>query len=622
MGELKVKKALDSERAKFVSHLLKDLKALEIMQERGLIESSPIRMGAEQEFCLVNLDFSPATRAIEVLEEINDPHFTTELAKFNLEINLDPLEVGEDCFAQTSAQLQALLQKAEKAANRFDTKTILTGILPTITKKELTLDHITPINRYYALNEIMKEARGADFSLHLTGVDELSVLHDSIMFEACNTSFQLHLQIAPEDFVSSYNWAQAISGPMLSVCSNSPLLLGKELWSETRIALFQQSTDTRSTSYSLTDKESRVSFGNGWITNGITDIFKDDISRHRILLHADIEEDSLRLLEEGAIPNLSALRIHNGSIYRWNRPCYGTGGGKAHIRIENRYIPSGPTIEDEIANFALWIGLMLGRPKRFDHIASEMDFLEAKENFVKAARTGKASQMQWLGKATSASELMQKDLLPVAYEGLKRMNVSANDINKYLEIIELRCNRNTGASWMVQGFRNLKKQIKKDDALKALTESIYKNQQANIPVHEWDPITEVPANYPTYSNKYASQIMTQQILTIHQNDLAHLVSQIMRWNNIHHVPVVDSKENLVGIITWKNIQGFDEKGFDELKEVKDIMVSEVITASPSLPVDEVAHIMLTKKIGCLPVVQDKKLVGIVTRNDIVTRHNG
>ena len=619
MGSFNVRKIEDSERAQFISHLLKDIQALELMIDRGLIERGVTRIGAEQEFCLVKPDFSPSTLALDILEDINDPHFTTELARYNLEINLDPVELKSDCFAQVKQQLILMLEKARKAAAAYDNKIVLAGILPTIRKQELTLDYLTPINRYHILNEIMLNLRGGDFSLHLQGVDELTVLHDSILFESCNTSFQMHLQIDPDDMVQSYNWAQAIAGPVLAICANSPLLLGRELWNETRIALFQQSVDTRKASYSLSDQSPRVTFGSKWVKDSIVNIFKDDIAYHRTILTTDDLTDSLKELQDGRIPKLSALRVNNGTIYRWNRPCIGVSNDVAHLRIENRYIPSGPSTEDEMANFVFWVGLMIGRPKEFDQIETQMDFEDAKGNFYKAARNGKESQLRWAGTTLSAPDLVREVLLPIAYQGLRKVNIDEADIVHYLQIIELRTNRNSGASWTIKSYRNLKKTLKRDDALKALTEAMHINQQTHKPVHEWSEMEQAPTWYPDYSNKKVHEIMSTKIFTVLPNDLAALVKSIMNWKNIHHVPVVDSKENLIGIITSKNIDLNEQTDLTELAEVKDIMVNEVVTAGPQMMANEAARLMLDKKIGCMPVIEDGRLVGIVTRNDIVTR---
>ena len=320
---------------------------------------------------------------------------------------MDPVELKGKCFSEVHGQLTSLLSRAESVAADANSKIVLTGILPSISKNEIAFDYMTPSPRYWRINDITKELRGGDFELNLSGVDELSVTHDSVLFEACNTSFQMHLQVPSYDFISSYNWAQVIAGPVLSICTNSPLLLGRELWSETRIALFQQSIDTRSSSYALKDQQARVTLGSQWSSGTAADIFKNDAALYNVIMAREIEENSLEELKEGRIPKLKALNLHNGTIYRWNRACYGVGGGKPHLRIENRYIPAGPSTIDEMANFAFWVGLMKGRPTEFDDVTNFLDFRDSKANFVKAARTGKDSTMHWKGKQVPVPELVK-----------------------------------------------------------------------------------------------------------------------------------------------------------------------------------------------------------------------
>ena len=240
-------------------------------------------------------------------------------------------------------QLTTLIDRARHVANQHKQNLVLTGILPTVRRSEVAPDYMTPNPRYTALGNVIREIRGNDFELHIQGVDELMMRHESILFEACNTSFQVHLQIHPDDFVDQFNWAQAIAGPMLASAVNSPLLLGKELWCETRIALFQQSIDMRSASHALRERQPRVAFGTGWVKNSVVDIYKEDIARYTLLLTSEIAEDSVEALNDGKVPELSALRLHNGTIYKWNRACYGISKGVPHLRIENRYLPSGPT---------------------------------------------------------------------------------------------------------------------------------------------------------------------------------------------------------------------------------------------------------------------------------------
>ena len=171
-------------RAAFIAHLLKDIAALEQMLFKGLVEDDIIRIGAEQEFCLVTDNWRPSGKYAEVLDAVNDDHFTTEIARFNLEINLDPLELEGSCFSDMLSDLKQLLNKAIDGAAQVDDTVVLAGILPTISKKELDMEYMTPSPRYAALNDRMKELRGSDFELYIRGVDELSITHDSVLFEA------------------------------------------------------------------------------------------------------------------------------------------------------------------------------------------------------------------------------------------------------------------------------------------------------------------------------------------------------------------------------------------------------------------------------------------------------
>ena len=400
MGSQSVK-AIESlrERKEFLYHLLNDVKALEMMLDQDIFEKGIQRVGAEQELCLVDKNFRPSCNAIKVLEQINDKHFTTELALFNLEINLDPLELKNDCFSQIDKDLTKLISHGDNVANAIDeTKIILTGILPTLRKRDMVFKNITPYPRYKVLNKILKDIRGDDFMLKIKGVDELILNHKSILFEACNTSFQVHLQIPVNEMVDKYNWAQAIAGPMLSISANSPLLLGRELWSETRIALFQQSVDLRNKSYLLREQKPRVSFGSNWIKDSIIELYQDDIVRYTPLLTTALKEDAVAKLNRGEIPKLEAINIHNGTIYRWNRMCYGQNNGVPHMRIENRYIPAGPTVKDEVANALFWIGIMQGMPDKYKKLDESTPFNEVKGNFVNAARTGINTYFNWSGK--------------------------------------------------------------------------------------------------------------------------------------------------------------------------------------------------------------------------------
>ncbi len=615
MGELNVKKLSQNiDKAHYINHLLSDIEALEIMLREDLFEKEPIRIGAEQEFCLVNEQWDPSIKAVEILKNLNDDYFTTEIAQYNLEANLDPVPLTGDCFSQMHHQLNTLLKEASTVAQQHDSKVVLTGILPTIASRHGNLDYMTPLERYRLLNETITEIRKRDIEVHIRGVDELTFMHNSILFEGCNTSFQCHLQIDPDDFIPSYNWSQAISAPILAIATNSPLLLGRELWSETRIALFAQSVNTRKTTFMLNEKEIRVGFGDDWFYDTVTNIFKDNILGYRSLITSDFEIDSLHQLKNGNIPKLGALNLQNGTVYRWNRPCYGIGGGKPHLRIENRYIPSGPSTPDEMANMAFWVGVMRGRPEKYDHIHKIMAFKDVKTNFFNAARYGMATQFYWDGKLISSHKLIMDELLPMAYRGLHSMGVSSRDAAYYLGIIEDRIKKRSGSRWMVQSYRNLSKKHKTGEALRLLTAAIYKNQQEGKPVSTWNVVEETPENM-IKKGKTVAHYMHTKVFTAHHDDNVKLVLTLMKWENIHHLPIINNDSQLVGLLTWTDIKEYLGQPEIMNKIVSEIMNTTIITTTSDTGIQEAKQLMNHHKINCLPVIEGKELIGMLTSKD-------
>ena len=616
MGELNVKKlAASSDKIEYIAQLVGDIEAVDQMLKAGQFEKSPIHIGAEQEFCLVNDSWNPSNMAEEVLQELNDPHFTNELTRYNLEINLEPHVLKDSCFSELHENLDELLLKAKKAAEKYGNKVILTGILPTIDTPFLGLDYMTPLKRYHVLNDAIKGIRKEDIELHIKGVDEVNLHHDTILYEGCNTSFQAHLQIDPDDFANTYNWAQAIAGPVLSVCTNSPLLLGKELWEETRIALFTQSVDTRASTFILNEKENRVGFGTNWICGTVADFFKDAIIQFRSLITTEFTSDSLSELKAGKIPKLRALQLHNGTIYKWNRVCYGVSGKKPHIRIENRYLPSGPTSADEIANMMLWVGVMQGRPKEFDEIHRVMDFSDVKSNFFNAARYGMAAQFYWNGELISSHDLILDHFLPMAFRGLYSMGVSPRDAEQYLSIIEKRVRGNNGSRWMIEAYRKLKREHSVPDALKILVATMYDRKEKKYTVDAWQLPRGNEYEIPSEA-RAVRDFMTTKIFTAQENDSAQLVLKMMEWKHIHHAPILDSNLDLTGILTWTDVSHYLDQPDALKKSIKFLMKTDLITVTADTPIDEAKSLMEANKINCLPVVYGKKLIGIITSNDL------
>lgn len=619
MGDQAVKSISDlRERANFLRHILHDIDAFDQMVRENKFESGIHRIGAEQEFCITNRNWEPEDASEELLKALNDKHFTTELAKYNLELNLDPQDLEEDAFERVEYQLRQLMERAQSEAEKRNLHIILTGILPTITPRHIEFEHMTPNPRFEELNRVMKEHKGGDFELNIQGVDQLIAKHDSIVFEACNTSFQAHLQIEPSEAVAQYNWAQAISAPVLAVSANSPLLLGKELWAETRIALFQQSIDIRSGSTLIREQQPRVTFGTRWIRESFSEIFKEDIARFTFLVAGEIESDSLEELNAGRMPKLKALQMHNGTIYRWNRPCYGVANGVAHLRIENRYIPSGPTILDEMANFAFWVGLMRGMPEDYARIWEKMDFKRVKANFLRAAISGMETKLQWMGRVVDTKELIQDELLPIAEDGLRKSGIDDAAIRKYLGVIRQRLSSRNGAQWMKGAYRALKDGHLKDVSLRRMTALMHRNQTSGKPVGEWPIATKEQLTGQELKLEKVYQIMSTDPQTVHEHDLVELVQKIMKWRGFHHVPVENEAGECIGIITSTNLKEAAEKyGSFGNMFASEVMRRDVITIDPNAEIQEAKDLMITKGIGALPVIYQGKLVGVITKFDLL-----
>ncbi len=612
--------ATDKQLQVFEKHLLNDLHALNKMLKDGMFEIDKTRIGAEQEFCLVDKYCKAAGKSIEMMEILKDnPLFTTELAKFNMEINATPQIFSGSCLTDMENEINENLDYAYKAAADLDLQVVLTGILPTLRKFDFTMDNLTPYERYYALCESINKLRGKNYDLKISGIDELVSEHDSPLIEAANTGFQVHLQIKPSEFVDMYNIAQAITAPVLASATNSPMLFGKRLWKETRIALFSQSVDTRNHKEHAREMSPRVTFGDQWLEKSILEIYKEDIIKYRVLLNTEVNENVFEKLKSGTAPDLMALKVHNSTVYRWNRACYGISEGKAHLRIENRVLPAGPTVVDEMANAAFWLGAMVGMHKRYGDITGRMDFDDAKNNFTKASVHGLDTKFFWLDhKSYSASDLILNELLPIAREGLKEQKVDKKDIDKYLGIIEDRVSQvKTGSYWQLKSFSKLTKQANKEEALAAITASTIKNQRQNMPVHKWD-LAELSDNKDWKpSEMFVEEFMTTKVFTAKENDIVELVSEMMDWQKIRYVAIEDKKGELVGLATSRLMLRAYMKHIHQKEDlpltVGEVMIKNPMTIHPGAKFTEAMETMTKYQFGCLPVIDEHKhLIGMVT----------
>jgi CBS domain-containing protein len=621
MGEHKVQQHADEQKVQaFIKALLNDLRALAFMLEDGRVENGVTRIGAEQEMFLIDRHLRPAPVSTEVLKLANDARLTTEIARFNLEANLTPLKLEHDCFSRMEQELRDLIALARNSAATEDADILLAGILPTLQKSDLTIDNLTPSTRYHELDRGVMRLRGGPLSIHIKGLDELHITHDNIMMESCNTSFQVHFQSNAHEFVNHYNVAQAITAPVLAVAVNSPLLFGQRLWQETRVALFQHSTDERSRPQLARNQPTRVNFGDRWLEHSVVELFHDQITRFRPIMISEPDEDPFAVLARGETPSLSALRVHNGTVWRWNRACYGVVDGIPHLRIENRALPSGPTFVDEIANAAFFTGLMVSIPQAYGEIAKRMDFDDAKLNFFRAARHGLDAHFQWLdGENHSAAALILEHLIPLARQGLASMSVAGEDIDKYLGIIEerARCGQ-TGARWIMKSLSAMGTPAAKDASQRKLTAEILANQKGEQPIHRWPINNKADSGEWEQGYRTVGQFMSTDLFTVHPGDLIDLAASVMDWRHIRHVPVEDQEGRLVGLITHRGLlRAMLNRAGTKPVTVQEIMVKDPVVVSPSTSSLEAMDLMRRNRLGCLPVVENNQLVGIVTSYDFL-----
>ena len=457
----------------------------------------------------------------------------------------------------------------------------------------------------------------------MEGVDELMLEHDSVMLEACNASFQVHLQVGVEEFPRLYNTAQLMVAPVLAAGVNSPLLFGRRLWAETRIALFQQSLDTRSGTPHLREVSTRVRFGNRWVKESIAELFEEDLSQFKVLMAGPVREDPFELLRAGAVPSLDALQLFNSTIYRWNRPCYGISEGRPHLRIECRVLPAGPSTLDEVANAAFWIGLVLGASEAFGDPAERMDFRDVKSNFLAVARSGLGSAVRWLeGGMADVRSLILITLIPLARTGLVGAGVEPGDADRFLEVIERRVSTGqTGSEWVHRSLAAMRGRGTRSGRLAAITAGTYNRQQEGTAVDEWEPTEVSEGGGATRSYRRVGQYMRTQLLTVDENESVDLVAFVMDREKIRNVPVEDSEHRLVGVVSYRSILryvgGREELPAGGATAVKEIMGRDPVTVTPESSTLEAIRLMRDRGVACLPVLDEGKLVGIVTDRDFM-----
>jgi hypothetical protein len=464
------------------------LNVFETMLAQSRFDSDRPLTGMEIECNLVDAAYQPAMSNRYVLDAIADPAYQKELGAYNIEFNVPPRPLPGHTGLDLEEEVRTSLNEAQIKAGSAGTRIVMIGILPTLMPEHLSREGwMSDSTRYAALNDSIFNARGEDIGIHIDGPEPLSWQAMTIAPESACTSMQLHLQVAPDDFAANWNAAQVVAGPQLALGANSPYFFGHHLWSETRIEVFSQSTDTRPEELKTQGVRPRVWFGERWITS-VVDLFEENIRYFPPLLPELSDEDPVAELAAGRIPRLPELRLHNGTVYRWNRPVYDVVDELPHLRLENRVLPAGPSVVDMLANSAFYYGMLRALSEDDHPLWTRMSFAAAHDNFLEAARHGMDARLHWphLGEVTAA-ELVLDTLLPMAHEGLRRWGVDTEVRDRFLGVIEGRAKtRRNGAVWQVATVRALQERgMTRPAALAEMLRRYCDHMHANEPVHTW-----------------------------------------------------------------------------------------------------------------------------------------
>jgi hypothetical protein len=465
----------DDDRLRFESRLQQETELLVEHLRSGRIAQDCCVGGFELESWLVDHNYFPSPTNETYLARLNDPLVVPELSKFNVELNGTPQTLRGDAFRRLEQELEQTWRHCVDIAHEQDAALVMIGILPTIRETELTLGNISQMNRYFALNEqILKGRRGEPIHIDIMGREHLVTMHQDVMLEAATTSFQVHLQVPEHQAVRYYNAALILSGPIVAACANSPYLFETDLWDETRIPLFEQAVEIGGYGGLATSPMRRVTFGSGYARESMAEIFLENLSAYPVLLPIHFDSEATEL---------SHVRLHNGTIWRWNRPLIGFDEhGVAHIRIEHRVMPAGPSIADQIANAALYIGLSRFLAEAPQAPEDRLDFDVVRENFYRAARYGLEAEMIWFGGAkTDVCTLLLEELLPMAAHGLGSLGIDEDDIEHYLDILRARIRtKQNGSGWQRAYIDHHGRDFFK------LTAAYLERQRSGMPVHEWE----------------------------------------------------------------------------------------------------------------------------------------
>jgi gamma-glutamyl:cysteine ligase YbdK (ATP-grasp superfamily) len=476
-----------SDRQRYRQKVKLCLDVLRRMLEDDLFESERKLIGLEIELNLTDASGHPRMTNRAVLDRIASADFQTELGQFNIEVNIAPHKLVGSVFSELAEELRTSLGYADRKAAEVDARIVMIGILPTLADAHMDPENLSHNARYALLNQQIFAARGEDLHLRIEGVETFDAHESTIMPEACCTSVQLHLQVSPCNFAALWNAAQAVSGVQVALGANSPFLFGRELWRETRLVLMEQACDTRPEELISQGVRPRVWFGERWIDSAL-ELFEENVRYFPSLLPICDEENPVEMLARGEVPHLPELRLHNGTIWRWNRPVYDVARGKPHLRVENRVLPAGPTVIDVLANAAFYYGLVRSLVEQEQPVWARMPFAVARENFAAGARRGIEASLTWPTTGTvPVTELVLRELLPLAYQGLDAWRIEPRDRDLLLGVIEQRCvRRANGATWQSAMFHHgLEQGLDRAAALQEMTLRYAELMRIGDPVHTW-----------------------------------------------------------------------------------------------------------------------------------------
>lgn len=615
MGNSRVVSCADATaKQRLLRAVVEDLKALELLLQSGSLDETR-RIGAEQEFMIVDQHLNPAPVADQILARLSDKRFTTELGRFNLEANLTPRLFRGDCLRELWAELEQLCALGKRACRDLGVDLVLAGIWPTMDLVHTDLRNLTPLQRFHEFNRLSLRRHGGNVPFSISGVDSLGVSCDTILLEAGPTSFQVHLQTPPDEFVSTFNACLLLAAPLVAISANSSILAGRRLWHETRIPLLERSADVRHPAQTRRAGRSRTSLGHGFLQHSVLEAFHADLAAFDAIVGLESPSASLLQVERGETPSLHALNTFNGTVWRWVRPCYGVTDGKPHLRIENRVISAGPTLIDELANTALFLGLATAVPRMFGDVQRQIDFQSVDNNLHAAARDGLDAELEWLsGRRITARELFDAQLLDLASYGLKVAGISDADARALIAVIAGRVETGrTGAAWMHAAHAALPPTLSRRARSFRIASAMKVFCWGDLAVHEW-PASQLPE---PLEKPAALVAMRTTHPSITPDAPLELAEQLLEADPAMQLLVEDEEGTFLGLLGLADVKAHRAPRSDCSATARDVVRTEVAVIDAAMSAEEAWSLLAARGEQLAVVKRGSAVVGVVRAEDLV-----